>query len=218
MTTMGVSRFRKDPFRSARARERALRFGMWLFIVTLAIIFLSTFIAALVVRAQLEQRGEWPTSIPALPWTTLVSTAILIVSSVTMHRAQRAAERHDGAAGTRLLTATFVLGAAFLLLQASAWWTWVQLVGDLWDASQPRRFALGGFYVLTGLHALHVLGGLLGLGWIACRGPRSAFGGDEVKSDSEAVYHASIVKLVAMYWHFLLLIWSGVYALLLMLQ
>lgn len=106
----------------------------------------------------------------------------------------------------RDLSVASLLGAAFLLLQAFAWIAWLLEVDDRLADATTYRFALTGFWVLTGLHALHVLGGILPLGletWLAWRRP------------STDVHRAGAIRFSAMYWHFLGVIWLLLYGLLL---
>ncbi len=115
----------------------------------------------------------------------------------------------DGAASERVrrdLAIAGLLGAAFLFLQAFAWIAWLLEVDDRLAGATTYRFALTGFWVLTGLHALHVLGGILPLGletWLAWRRP------------STDLRRAGSLRFTAMYWHFLGVIWLLLYGLLL---
>jgi cytochrome c oxidase subunit 3 len=193
----------KDPFTDARSRFLAGRFGVSVFIVSLAVLFVATVIGLVVVRVQLGREGTWPEDLPGLPWTLVVSTLVLIVSSGTMHRAVTAVRGSDDARGTvrRRLAATTALGLLFLLLQLGSWIAWLEPVRERWSASEEWRLALTGFYVLTGLHAVHVVGGIAAL-------VRAA------RFDGPADALRERVEFSAMYWHFLGIVWLGVYGLL----
>jgi len=199
-----VRRPLKLPFASPVDRDRAGRFGMILFLSTLAVLFLATMIGYLVVRYQLGVRGAWPEAVPAPPGGLGLSTLVLLVSSGTIHLAflrTRAERRH---AAATWVWSTFALGAVFLLLQALAWRVWTIEALPHWDGSEEYRFALAGFYILTGLHAAHVVGGL---GFLAWTGWRLAGGRPMVDV-------APLVLYAAMYWHFLDVVWLTIYALL----
>lgn len=173
----------KTPFASEGDRLRAGRFGIVLFLLSLAVLFLATMLALIIVRIELGRKDLWPSGLPAPPWGLAVSTLVLAISSVTMHL---------GAIRT-----TFGLGLLFLAVQAVCWLVWLGVVREHWTDSDQWRLALTGFYVMTGLHAVHVLGGLIALGLLIVRpgAIRPAF--------------------CAIYWHFLGAVWLVVYALLL---
>jgi cytochrome c oxidase subunit III len=139
-----------------------------------------------------------PPGFPVLPHSLWLSTLVIIASSFTAQWALRDA-RADALAGMRRwLTMTFMLGLAFLALQAWAWW---QIVAQVQSPSQNAGPYLKLFYVLTGLHAAHVIGGLIPLGAVT----RRAFAGRY-----SATYHPG-VQYCAIYWHFLDAVWCAMF-------
>ena len=91
-------------------------------------------------------------------------------------------------------------GATALLFLAAQWWAWQALLER--QVTAVGNPAGSFFYVLTALHGLHVLGGLVG--WtIAARAVR------RVTDAREAAWR---IGLTARYWHFLLLVWLALYA------
>lgn len=184
-----------SPFEDPERRLAAGRFGMLIFIASLAMIFAAAILGFLVVR--LEDDGSWPPpGMPALPGSLLLSTLILIASSVTFLGATNGLRRGDERGLVRWLTTTLVLALAFLAVQTFAWW---DLVGRGMDFS--RHLYAWTFYFLTGLHAVHVLGGVIPL-WIVTRRVR---GGDRSASVRRGVVYT------AMYWHFLDVAWVVLY-------
>jgi cytochrome c oxidase subunit 3 len=211
----------RSPFDDPREAEAAARFGMWLFLISLAALFAASLLGYVVMYVQLSQSGQWPRDLPGVPGGLVLSTLLLVVTSIAVERAARDAFRMafgsvapseaETTAGVdrvrRDLTISSLLGAAFLFLQAFAWISWLVGVGDRLDGVTTYRFALTGFWVLTGIHALHVLGGILPLGletWLAWRRP---------KTDMN---RAGSIRFTAMYWHFLGVVWVLLYALLLL--
>ena len=91
-----------------------------------------------------------------------------------------------------------VLCAAFLAIQVVAGAQWLPVVAARWaDGSDVARFALTSFYVLIGLHALHVIGGLIPMSVVVVRAFRRGYGPDD---------HAGVWYCGA-YWHFLDVTW-----------
>ncbi len=169
---------------------------MKVFMVSLGMLFAAGLMGFLVIRFQ--QRDMWP-DLPPLPRGLWLSTAILMVSSITMQTALVRARR--GHSGRYAMLATTVLGIAFLVVQMMCWLSWRPVVQALFEDSQAR-YALLSFYWLTGIHALHVIGGLIPLAVITMH----AFGGRY----STAYFPA--VQYITMYWHFLGVVWIVLFA------
>ncbi len=208
----------RTPFEDPREAESAARFGMWLFLIALAALFAATLLGYAVMYVQLSHAGTWPRDLPSVPGSLVLSTLLLAVTSLAIERAARDAGRAAGgpagdpavaAAADRArrdLVVAALLGVAFLLLQALSWIDWLRQVSDRLMDSSDHRFALTGFWVLTGLHAIHVLGGALPLAlevWLSRRRP------------SIDRHRAGTIRFTAMYWHFLGAIWIALYAALL---
>ncbi len=173
------------------------RLGMWLFLASLAMLFAAAVVGFLVVRLR---AAEWPPpGSPELPDGLWLSTAILLVLSLLMVAAERAARAGAGERLWRTLSGALALAVAFLGSQVA---NWMRMAAS-YDATQQSLFIFG-FYVLTVLHALHVVGGLVPLVLVVVR----ARGGRYNSANTEGVH------LVAMYWHFLFLTWIAIFAVL----
>ena len=177
---------------------------MWIFLLTLAMVFLTTIIGYVVVRNQLVSDGSWkPAGAESLPWELVPSTFLLVLSSLTTHLARSAAVRGGRAPTTGAWMAlTALLAAGFLVFQVLAW---VELVRQ--ELAFDESLYAWLFFVLTGLHALHVLCGIPPLVIVTIRSFRGAYGRTPVS-------HAGLT-FFAMYWHFLDVVWICLYALLL---
>ncbi len=169
--------------------------GMLLFIASEVMFFGGLFAAYFNARA-LAGPGNWHE--PAgghldLPLAAVL-TAILVASSFTMQFGVWAIRRGD-TGGLRLWTAiTLVLGIVFL-------------AGQLYDYSQLGFGVADGvfgttFYTLTGFHGAHVFGGVVGLTIVLARTLRGQF---------SARNHVA-VEAVSMYWHFVDVVWIGVFS------
>lgn len=166
-------------------RAKALDTGLWVFIGVVTALF-GLFLTAYVMRMGLGP-GDWTPL--ALPWQLWLSTACLAAASITLQRAGSAARRLRPRDTQALLAAAGACAAAFVLSQWGAW-----------HALQGARVALAGnpaasfFYLLTALHGLHVLGGLVA--WTLALPKPEAWR----------------IALLARYWHFLLVLWVVLFA------
>ncbi len=201
-----------DPPESADIADKTLHIGgagtaaMALLIVSLSILFIASMVAYVIVRMQIQLRlraagytDTWPPpGMPAIPRTLWISTLVIVISSVTIQMALNAIRRDKQNALRRNLLATFALGLLFLALQTFNWW---EFYSALHPGMQIAGAYLGMFYTLTGLHAAHVLGGLIPLGFVTAR----AF-----KEKYSRNYYPGI-RYSTVYWHFLDAIWLALF-------
>jgi cytochrome c oxidase subunit 3 len=185
---------RTTPFSDPRKRFRAGKLGMRLFLASLTMLFGGSLLGFIVIRVQM--RHYWP-ELPELPTLLWLSTGILIVSSFTMQWALRSARRDDQFGLRTGMICTTMLGMAFLIVQMKCWLIWLAPISQLWRDLNEFRLALTGFYVLTALHALHVIGGLVPLVITARNAANGSYTSD----------HYAGVHYCAMYWHFLDVVW-----------
>jgi heme/copper-type cytochrome/quinol oxidase subunit 3 len=184
-----------SPFEDPSARLSAGRFGMLIFIASLAMIFAASILAVMVVR--FDDDGVWPPAeMPVLPVILLWSTIVLLVSSATQILASRAANRGDGRGLRRWMIVTLALAIAFLGMQA---WAWSDLLDRGLDFSQ--HLYAWTFYFLTGLHAIHVIGGVIPMCFVTARAVRLGYTRENYRG----------VAYMAMYWHFLDVAWITLY-------
>ena len=187
----------RSPFSTPKAEFAAGTLGMRLFLGSLAVLFGSGIIGYVAIRVL---GIDEPLDMPALPSGLWLSTVLLLVSSVTMQHAVVAVRR--GRIGTMRaeLAATTALAVAFLAVQAVCWVAWAEPMRAV-IGQTAQRFMLTAFYVLTGLHAVHVVGGLIPLTIITSRAMAGRYTPER---------HASIVY-TAMYWHFLDGMWLVIF-------
>lgn len=167
---------------------------MWLLITALGILFAAAVLVVIVIRVQTD---AWPADLPPLPWTLWVSTGVLIASAGTMRWALISIRRDRPQASCRALLCTVVLALLFLILQVVAWFQWTGAVEAAGDLVSTHQLASSTFLLMTGVHALHVVGGLVALGWICGYAILRGYTADD---------HVAI-RDAAMYWHFLDAVW-----------
>jgi len=127
----------------------------------------------------------------------VLMTVCLLSSSWTIHRAVSALRRGDSGSFARFWLATIVLGAIFLGGTALEW---RHLIRD--EGLTIHTNLLGTtYYSLVGLHAFHVTVGLIALAAVAL-----LTAGGQVKQE-----HAARVDLLSLYWHFVDVVWIGVF-------
>jgi cytochrome c oxidase subunit 3 len=173
------------------------KFALWLFMVTVVMLF-AAFTSAYLVR---RDAGDW--LIFQLPSYLLGSTIIILISSATMHLAYLAAKK-DNFATLKLYTAlTFVLGITFLIMQVMAWGNLVEQGVYLGGATSNPA---GSFvYVFTILHGVHLISGVFCMIWVLVRSFQSKIHSKKMLT----------MDLCATYWHFLGLLWVYLYVFLL---
>ena len=173
----------------------AAKIGLFVFLAVAGSLF-ALFISAYSMRMEM---GDWrPLPIPKLLW---LNTGVLVLSSLALHRAQQAARQSRMDA---IRAGMLVGGAAALVFLAGQLLAWRQLAATGQALAESPAVAF--FYVLTAMHGLHILGGLIALG--------RAFGKLSDAADMKQLRLS--IELCATYWHFLLLIWLVLFALLLL--
>jgi cytochrome c oxidase subunit 3 len=162
----------------------------------LLLVVLMTFAGLIGAYVMISTNGvlEWnPFDLPYQVW---MSTALILASSVTYTIAQRAVNANQHQRTKNFLLATSVLGAMFIASQILAWYALVRR--GVYMESNPYA---GFFYIITALHAVHVIGGIVALGYIVLRTWEATAYADEIKKRIE------IAGAVGWYWHFMDGLW-----------
>jgi len=127
--------------------------------------------------------------LPNLVWGNIL---MLVAGSVTFEWARRAVKRDSMSAVRQWLGVTAILGLAFVAGQVEVW-RQMSAAGLFLASSIHSSF----FYVLSGIHAIHILGGLIGLGFVIFK----------AWTDRLSSLSYEPLRLVATYWHFMAGIW-----------
>jgi cytochrome c oxidase subunit 3 len=174
-------------------RSPAPKVGLVVFLCVASVLFTLT-IAAYAERMAFEDWRPTPQQ-----WLLWLNTSLLAISSIAFQWAVVSARRgrvDDIALG--LIAAGF-FAFTFLIGQLWAWWQMSATIG--FNIADP---AIAFFYMITGLHGLHVVGGLVA--W--SRAMR------ELWHDPDMARVVRLVRLCAIYWHFLLVLWLVLFGLL----
>ncbi|GAB3963068.1 cytochrome c oxidase subunit 3 [Spirosoma harenae] len=162
------------------------KFILWLFIVSIIMLFAAMTSAYLVRRAE----GNWlEYNIPSI---FSYSSIVLIASSLTMHWAYLAAKKDNFGNLKIAITITFALGVVFLYMQFQGW---VELVNEnVFFVGNPA----GSFmYIFTGLHGFHLISGLIVLVVALIAAFRLRIHAKNLNQ----------IEIAATYWHFLDILW-----------
>ncbi len=162
------------------------KFALWVAIASIVMMF-AGLTSAYIVKS--GQPGWENVQTPKVFW---FSTAVLIVSSITLQSSLVAFKRRSMAQFRLLLIATLLLGVAFVILQWIGF-SWLWKHGVNFEGSGAGQF----LYVIFGLHALHVLGGVVALAIIIIK---QYFG--QTKNYSSVPY-----EVMSTYWHFVDVLW-----------
>jgi cytochrome c oxidase subunit 3 len=183
-----------------RVNLGAKKFGMWIFIFTSFMLF-AAFTSGFIVYAGGKGHGLDV----LMPSAFMYSTAAILLSSVTLFMATRAAKQLQFARQRLFLWATFFLGIAFFVIQIYAWYILTFKMGVYFtDPNASRSF----IYIFSGMHLLHVIAALLLLLSTIITAYKNV---PQVKN----LYKMEITSI---FWHFLDIIWIYLYVFLLLNQ
>lgn len=189
MTSPLTTAVSRDAGVAGEGRSSPLAVGVVLWLASEVMFFGGLFAAWFVLKAANEP--SWPPPGEEIePWRMAVFTAVLLSSSVTIHLAVEAAEQGRPRRTLRWLAITIALGAVFLGHEAFEWY------------GLPFRFDSSAFssifYLLTGFHGAHVLGGLglmAAVAWVTL-------------SPGSRVPAGPAVRVTSYYWHFVDAVWA----------
>lgn len=176
--------------RNASPQIRAVRTLMWLYIASMIMIFAGMTSAYLVRKGE----GNWVQF--ALPGVFIINTILLLGSSLSMHLALRAARANDPQRLQVWLWLTCLLAIGFVFGQFVGWQkltaSGVYLVGE------GSGNVSGSFlFVLTGLHALHLVGGIIALVVLLVKAVQYRITADRMEG----------LRLAATFWHSVDFLW-----------
>ena len=184
---------------------------MWIFLLSDTFIF-SIFLTGYM-NVRMSATDGWPNASEVFALTLFgvhlpliliaIMTFVLITSSGTMAMAVNYAYRGDKKKTVRLITATAILGATFVGMQAFEW-TKLIVEEGIRPWSNPFGAAQFGstFFMITGFHGMHVTAGVIYLAIVARKVARGDY-------DRKGY---AIVEIAGLYWHFVDLVWVFIFA------
>ena len=166
------------------------KLGIWLFLASEVMLFGALFSTYILLRVGAI---EWPHG-ELNVWLGMVNTFILIASSVTMVLAWAKLKLHDFKQGRLFLLITVILAAVFLV---NKYFEYAEHFGKGEGPWHSTFFAI--YFTLTGLHGLHIIGGIVVMLYLAGPGARLWH--------RNAEQYTNRIEYTGLYWHFVDLVW-----------
>ena len=166
------------------------KLGIWLFLASEVMLFGALFSTYILLRVGAP---EWPHG-ELNVWLGAVNTVILISSSVTMVMAWASLKMNEAGKGKGYLLATFLLAALFLVNKYFEYSAHFASGEGPWHST-----FLAIYFTLTGLHGLHIIGGMVVMGYLLGPGARLW------RTNPEQFTNR--IEYTGLYWHFVDLVW-----------
>lgn len=171
----------------------AKKMAMWLFIIADTATFAGCLVAYGFIR---NSTPDWPRPFHSITNVALM-TFILLTSSLTMLMGIRSAEKGEKSGAFRWILITALLGAVFAILHIREWLDLIDKGVTIFHNPFGTPLFGAAFFSVTGLHLLHVTGGVIALIAVGIR-----YMGGRYKADD--------LEVTGLYWHFVDLVWMFV--------
>ena len=167
-------------------------FGMLIALGSFSMLFIALLASYGILRVR---SGIWMSNtIETMPLTLAwVNTIVILISSITLFMASKANERENKIVTLNQIYTTITIGLVFLSLQIILWNV---LINDGFTIKSHQAGSV--FYMLSGLHGLHILGGIISLIWLVFK----------IRVNNVIL---KPIRLVSMFWHYLTLIWIVIF-------
>jgi cytochrome c oxidase subunit III len=174
---------------SPELKEKSRKFLLWIALISIAMMF-AGLTSGYIVR---RQTGTWLKF--DLPFTFWISTAVILISSVTMNWSVQLIRKNALKALPTAVLTTFLLGISFGVCQFISWHTLISK--NIFFTGTESNASGSYLYIISALHLCHILGGVIALGVVYVKALRKKY--------SSTNYLG--IKLCAIYWHFLDALW-----------
>jgi len=166
------------------------KLGVWLFLASEVMLFGALFSTYIILRTG---SVEWPHG-ELNVWLGMINTFILIGSSVTMVMAWASLKLNEFSKGRMYLIITFVLAGIFLVNKYFEYSSHFAAGEGPWHST-----FLAIYFTMTGLHGLHILGGMVVMAYF--------FGPGAKLWHANPEQYANRIEITGLYWHFVDLVW-----------
>jgi cytochrome c oxidase subunit 3 len=177
------------------------KFALWAGIGSICMFFIGITSALIVKKAADEADGNWQHF--NIPTQFYISTVLIIISSVTLYVSKIFFNKGDSQGYKYALLLTVIFGSLFLVYQYLGWKALVS--AGIFVGGETANPSGSFFYVISGAHAAHILGGLFPLMYITFK----AFYKDMI------FQKRNTIEMMSIYWHFVDVLWLYLFALLL---
>jgi cytochrome c oxidase subunit III len=185
---------------SPELKEKSRKFLLWIGLISIAMMF-AGLTSGYIVR---RQTGTWLKF--DLPFTFWISTAIILVSSISMNWVVQVVKKNALKMLPNAALITLILGIGFGVFQFISWATLISK--NIYFTGPESSASASYLYILCALHLCHILGGLIALGVIYVKSIRQKYSADNYLG----------IKLCAIYWHFLDGLWVYLFLFMLMMR
>lgn len=179
----------RDGLREPSFKMSSAQLAVVVVLGSLSVLFGAGIVAYLVTRYT-SPRWRLPET-PDLPVGLFASTVLILATSVALHVALKAIKKNQLSLVLRSLRLSGLFALAFLIGQFINWYDMAEL-----QHGTPALYVFT-FYMVTALHALHVIGGLIPLGIVTAKAGRQEYSSSRWEG----------LKLCAQYWDFLAIVW-----------
>jgi heme/copper-type cytochrome/quinol oxidase subunit 3 len=170
------------------------KMAIWLFLASEVMLFGALFATYIFIRVLSPNfpamTADFPLNVPL----AMVNTFVLITSSVTMVMAWASLKMNQPGKSNMWLGITFLCGVGFMVIKA------IEYTGKIEHHIYPSTnnfYAI--YYTMTGLHGIHVLGGMIVMGYFLLIGKKMW--------KTEPDRYAGRIEVTGLYWHFVDLVW-----------
>jgi len=170
-------------------KEKSRKFLLWIGLVSIAMMF-AGLTSGYIVR---RQTGTWLRF--DLPFTFWISTAVIIISSISMNWVVQLVRKNALTMLPNATLITLLLGIGFGVSQFISWATLISK--NIYFTGPESSASASYLYILCALHLAHILGGLIALGVVYFKSVKKKYSSDNYLG----------IKLCAIYWHFLDGLW-----------
>jgi cytochrome c oxidase subunit III len=185
---------------SPQVKEKSRKFLLWIGLVSIAMMF-AGLTSGYIVR---RQTGTWQKF--DLPYTFFISTALILISSLTMNWVVQLIRKNEIKKLPAAVLLTFLLGIGFGVFQVISWS--ILIKNNIYFTGTSSSASGSYLYILCALHLAHILGGLIALGVVYVRALLKKYTADNYLG----------IKLCATYWHFLDGLWVYLFVFMLMMR